>query len=193
MKERMRRDVTREKSAEAGRLFRMAYARQLEGDIDRALILYEKSIRLNASAEAHAYLGWAKSTKGQLEEAIAHCVEAMALDPDFPNAWNDIGAYLIELGRPDEALFFLKRATRMKRHPSRCFPHYNLHRAYLALGDRARAITEVQAALDADPEFSPALDALSDLLFPGRSDSRRSDVEAAALAGTPVLAFPPRL
>src|SRR5205807_1399957 len=63
MKERMRRDLTREKVAEASRLFRMAYARQLEGDIDRALLLYEKSIRLHASAEAHAYLGWARSTR----------------------------------------------------------------------------------------------------------------------------------
>ena len=190
MKDRIRRDVTREKAAEAQRLFRMAYARQLEGDIERALILYEKSIRLNPTAEAHAYIGWAKSTRGRLEDAIAHCHQAIELDPDFPNAWNDIGAYLIELEQPEDALFFLKRATRMKSHPSRCFPHYNLHRAYLALGDRARAIAEVQAALEADPDFSPAHDALMDLLFPGREE--RSSLPDAALAGTPVLAFPPR-
>jgi tetratricopeptide (TPR) repeat protein len=190
MKDRIRRDVTREKAAEAQRLFRMAYARQLEGDIERALVLYEKSIRLHATAEAHAYLGWAKSTRGQIGDAIDHCVEAIRLDPDFPNAWNDIGAYLIEQGRADDALFFLKRATRMKSHPSRCFPHYNLHRAYLALGDRPRAITEVQAALEADPEFSPAQDALMSLLFPGREERPR--FPEAALAGTPVLAFPPK-
>src|SRR5436189_3590313 len=111
MKERIRRDVTREKAAEAQRLFRMAYARQLEGDIERALVLYDKSIRLHATAEAHAYLGWAKSTRGMLEDAIEHCIEAIRLDPDFPNAWNDLGAYLIEQGRPEDALFFLKRAT----------------------------------------------------------------------------------
>ena len=193
MRERTRRDVTREKVAEANRLFRMAYARQLEGDVERALVLYEKSIRLHASAEAHAYLGWAKSTRGLLEEAIAHCVEAIRLDADFPNAWNDIGAYLIELERPEDALFFLKRATRMKRHPSRCFPHYNLHRAYLALGDRPKAIEHVQAALEADPEFSPAVDALAVLLFPGSSSDERREIPDAALAGTPVLAFPPQL
>ena len=191
MKDRIRRDVTREKAAEAQRLFRMAYARQLEGDIERAFILYEKSIRLNATAEAHAYLGWAKSTRGQLDDAIAHCHEAIRLDPEFPNAWNDIGAYLIELGQADDALFFLKRATRMKSHPSRCFPHYNLHRAYLALGDRGRAIAEVQSALEADPEFSPAQDALMDLLMPGHED-RPASLPDPALAGTPVLAFPPR-
>jgi len=190
MKDQVRRDVTREKVAEASRLFRMAYARQLEGDVERALILYDKSLRLHATAEAHAYLGWAKSTRGQLDDAIAHCVESIRLDPDFPNAWNDIGAYLIELGQPDDALFFLKRATRMRRHASRCFPHYNLHRAYLAMGDRVRAIEHVRAALDADPEFSPAQDALHDLLYPGHCEERR--FPDAALAGTPVLAFPKR-
>lgn len=191
MNQRTRRDVTREKIAEASRLFRMAYARQLDGDIDRALVLYEKSIRLHPTSEAHAYLGWAKSTRARLDEAIAHCVEAIRLDPEFPNAWNDIGAYLIELGRPDEALFFLKRATRMKKS-SRCFPHYNLHRAYLAMGDRDRAVSHVQASLDADPEFSPAQDALADLLFPGQLEDRRPSLADAALAGTPVIAFPPK-
>lgn len=191
MNQRPRRDVTREKIAEASRLFRMAYARQLDGDIDRALVLYEKSIRLNPTAEAHAYLGWAKSTRTRLDEAIEHCKEAIRLDPSFPNAWNDIGAYLIELGRPDEALFFLKRATRLEKS-SRCFPHYNLHRAYLAMGDRERAVRHVQAALDADPEFSPAQDALSELLFPGSSEDRRPTHAEAALAGTPVIAFPPK-
>lgn len=192
MNQRQRRDVTREKIAEASRLFRMAYARQLDGDIDRALVLYEKSIRLHATAEAHAYLGWAKSTRGKLEEAIEHCVEAIRLDPDFPNAWNDIGAYLIELGRPDEALFFLKRATRMKKESSRCFPHYNLHRAYLAMGDREHAVRHVQEALDADPEFSPAQDALAELLHPGRRQDDRRTLADAALIGTPVLAFRPK-
>jgi tetratricopeptide (TPR) repeat protein len=188
MKDRIRRDVAREKAAEAQRLFRMAYGRQLEGDIERALILYDKSLRLHATAEAHAYLGWAKSTRGLLDEAIAHCIEAIRLDPDFPNAWNDIGAYLIELARPEDALFFLKRATRMRSHPSRCFPHYNLHRAYLALGDRPRAIAQVQHALAADPDFSPAQDALGALLFPGREE--RLSMPERALAGTPVIAFP---
>ena len=122
MNQRQRRDVTREKIAEASRLFRMAYARQLDGDIDRALVLYEKSIRLHPTAEAHAYLGWAKSTRARLDEAIAHCVEAIRLDP----------------------------------------------------------------------EFSPAQDALADLLFPGQTEERRPSLADAALAGTPVIAFPPK-
>lgn len=193
MQERQRRDVARERVTEASRLFRMAYARQLDGDIDRAVVLYEKSIRLHATAEALTYLGWAKSTRGDLVAAIEHCREAIRVNPDFPNPWNDIGAYSIELGCPEDSLFFLKRATRMPFHPTRCFPHYNLHRAYLALGDRARAIGHLQDALEADPEFGPALDALGSLLNPGREPAPPIDAELVdpALAGTPVLLLPP--
>ena len=56
--ERQRRDLRREKAAEANRLFRMAYARQLEGDLEQARVLYAKSIRLHATAEVHVHLGW---------------------------------------------------------------------------------------------------------------------------------------
>ena len=112
---------------------------------------------------------------------------------DFANPWNDIGAYFIELDRPDEALFFLKRAVRMRSYALRCYPHYNLHRAYLALGDRERAVTHLHEALDADPDFGPALAALSDLLFPGGPAERLDDeMDDCLRAGTPVLALPPR-
>ena len=185
-----RRDLERDKVAEASRLFRMAQALQLEGDVDRALILYEKSLRLHATAEAHAYLGWAKSSRGLLDDAVAHCKKAIALDAEFPNAWNDIGAYLIDLGEPDEALFFLKRATRMKANPAPCFPHYNLYRAYAALGDRARAITHLNAALAADPDFAPAVEALAEMFRPGAARAAGEDLRVDA--GTAVLSFRPR-
>jgi tetratricopeptide (TPR) repeat protein len=187
-----RRDVQREKAAEAGRLFRMAYALQMDGDLDRALILYEKSVRLHATAEAHTYLGWAKSTRGLLDEAIAHCTTAIGLSPEFLNAWNDIGAYLIEQGEPGEALFFLKRATRLKRQPTQCFPHYNLHRAYLALGDKGRAIDELAASLDADPEFQPASEALAHLFQIDAKSPAHDGLSSALPTGSPVLSFPPR-
>lgn len=187
------RDVNRERCAEAQRLFRMAYARQLDGNIEQALVLYEKSVRLHATAEACTYLGWVKSTKGALEEAIQHCFDAMALNPSFANAWNDVGAYLIELDRAGDALFYLKRATRMSRQPTRCFPHYNLHRAYLALGDRPRAIDHLYRALDADPDFTAASDALNSLMFPHRTSAPvEPRLVDAALVGTPVLLVPPQ-
>ena len=48
---------------------------------------------------------------GRLEEAIEECHKAIAVDPTFGNPYNDIGAYLIEMGRLDEAIPWLERAT----------------------------------------------------------------------------------
>ena len=184
-----RRDLERDKVAEASRLFRMAQALQIEGDVDRALILYEKSLRLHATAEAHANLGWAKSTRGLLDDAVAHCKKAIALDPDFPNAWNDIGAYLVDMSEPDEALFYLKRATRMANNPAPCFPQYNLYRAYLDLGDRMRAIAHLNEALAADSEFAPAVEALAEMFRPGvplgPAEERRPEPSSAVLSFRP--------
>ena len=50
------------------------------------------------------------SFQGRPDDAIAECKIAIAVDPDFGNPYNDIGAYLIELGREEEAVTWLERA-----------------------------------------------------------------------------------
>src|SRR6266403_1179755 len=81
-----------------------AYQAQMEGDYDRAVELYQSSLELHPTAEAHTFLGWTYHFQGRIEEAIAECKLAIGLDPEFGNPYNDIGAYLIELGRFEEAL-----------------------------------------------------------------------------------------
>ena len=86
-------------------------------------------------------MGWTYHFQGRLDEAIAECKRAIEIDPEFGNPYNDIGAYLIELDRFDEAIPWLERAVEAARYEPRHFPHYNLGRAYLgkemyAKGDR---------------------------------------------------------
>src|SRR5450759_4584160 len=97
-------------------LFEQAYSLQLQGEMDLAIDLYKRSIEIYPTAEAYTFLGWSYRFQGDLEAAIAQCKKAIAVDPDFGNPYNDIGAYLIELGRPDEALPWLERAVRSKRY-----------------------------------------------------------------------------
>ena len=185
MQLRHRRDLRREKIAEASRLLRMAYALQVDGEMERALVLYEKSIRLHATAEAETYLAWALSTLGRLDEAVERCIAAMRLDPGFANPWNDLGAYRVQQGRPADALFFLKRAVRMDSPLVASHAHYNLHRAYMDLGDRGRALTHLHAALETDPAFTPARDALCELMRPAATEE--VDEIVGLLPGSPVL------
>jgi tetratricopeptide (TPR) repeat protein len=154
---------TRESLPRAWELLQEAYQAQMEGEYDRAVDLYKASLQLHPTAEAHTFLGWTYHFQGQLEDAIAECKKAIEVDPDFGNPYNDIGAYLLEMGRCDEAIPWLERATEAARYEPRHFPHYNLGRAYLAKEMYARARTCFQDALRIEPRYRLALEALDSL------------------------------
>ena len=114
-----------------GKCWQDAYQAQMEGDYDRAVELYQSSLDLHPTAEAHTFLGWTYHFQGKLMDAISECKRAIELDPDFGNPYNDIGAYMIELAQFDEAIPWLQQAVEARRYEPRHFPHYNLGRVYL--------------------------------------------------------------
>lgn len=141
---------------EALECFRKAYEHQMKGEIDEAMALYKKSIEICPTAEAHTFLGWAYSFRGRYDEAIAECRRAIQLDPDFGNPYNDIGAYLIEKGRPDEAISWLEKAAAAKRYESHCFPHYNLGRIWENKGDWVKALASYEKSLQSNSDYTLA-------------------------------------
>lgn len=149
--------------AEARRLFQEAYQAQMEGDLARAAELYQESIVLHPTAEAHTFLGWTFHFQGKIDEAIAECKRAIEVDPDFGNPYNDIGAYLIEKGRFDEAISWLEHAKEARRYEPRHFPYFNLGRVYLVKGMLQRARQEFQKALEIEPRYTLARQAIEGL------------------------------
>ena len=145
-------------------LFKQAYQSQVSGDLDRAVELYTGSISLHPSAEAHTFLGWTYSFMGRLDDAIAECERAIATDPTFGNPYNDIGAYLLELSRPNDAIPWLKKALDAPRYASYHFAHMNLGRAYSQLGEWDEARRSFKAALEIEPNYPPARWALTQLI-----------------------------
>ena len=141
-------------------LFRKAYALQMQGDLDLAEALYKRSIELHPTAEAYTFLGWTYKFQGKLDEAINECKNAILIDPGFGNPYNDIGAYLIELGRPDEAIPWLEKATQSVRYASYHYPWFNLGRIYLAKDLLNRARDCFQKALEIEPDYTAAREAL---------------------------------
>jgi len=152
-----------EKNLEARQWFAKAYECQMQGDLDEAISMYKRSIELNPTAEAHTFLGWTYSFLGKYEEAILECKKAIEIDPEFGNPWNDIGAYLIELSRDDEAIFYLEKAITAKRYENVCFPHYNLSRIYLKKEMLQKAASELKKALEANPDYLLAKEALGNI------------------------------
>ena len=145
----------------AAKLFRQAFEAQMEGDLEKATRLYKDSISAYPTAEAHTFLGWTYSFQGALDEAIAECDKAIAVDPSFGNPYNDIGAYLIQMGRIDEAIPWLEKATRASRYESPHYPRLNLGRAFLAKQMYSRALEEFEAALEIEPGDDTARQAVS--------------------------------
>lgn len=140
-----------------------AYQKQMSGDLDQAVALYQQSIGLFPTAEAHTFLGWTYSFQGRLDEAIDECHKAIAVDPDFGNPYNDIGAYLIQQGQFDDAIPWLQRAMMAKRYDARAYPHMNLGRVWEHKGKIYDAMREYRQALTEAPDYTEAYKALKRL------------------------------
>jgi len=147
----------------AVKLFREAYRRQMEGELEEAMRLYQESICCYPTAEAYTFLGWTFHFQGKVEEAIAECKRAIEVDPDFGNPYNDIGVYLIDLQRFDEAVPWLEQAMTAKRYDPRHFPYFNLGRVYMAKGHINRARELFQKSLEIEPRYTLARQALEKL------------------------------
>jgi Tfp pilus assembly protein PilF len=149
---------------QAERYFVEAYQAQMKGDLDAAIAGYRKSIECVPTAEAHTFLGWTYSFKGDYEAAIRECHTAIRIDPDFGNPYNDIGSYLIKLGRYDDAVPWLRKAMAARRYEPRHYPHVNLARVHAKQGKLDEAIAELRQALAIEPGYKPARAELHRLL-----------------------------
>jgi len=157
------REMTDERARVAIELFEKAYRMQMDGELDLAVSLYKQSIALHATAEAHTYLGWTYRFQGKLDAAIEECKKAIATDPDFGNPYNDIGAYLIEQGKPEEAIPWLEKAIRSRRYEAYHYPWYNLGRVYIALETYSKARECFGKSLEMAPRYRAASEALQKL------------------------------
>src|SRR4029453_16094796 len=97
-------------------LWREACRYQMAGDLDRAVETYKRSIETYPTAEAHTYLGWTYSFQNRIDDATAECLKAIEIDPEFGNPYNDIGVYLMQQERFDEAVPWLEKAKRAPRY-----------------------------------------------------------------------------
>jgi tetratricopeptide (TPR) repeat protein len=149
--------------AKAFKYFKIAYEHQMKGEFDQAILNYKKSLEIEPSAEAFTFLGWTYSFLGRIEEAIVECHKAIAIDPDFGNPYNDIGAYYLQLGEFEKAIAWLERAMGAKRYDNPEFPHCNLGKAYELKGLWPTAFGHYRKALEIRPDYEPAKSAIQRL------------------------------
>jgi len=144
--------------------FEKAYHLQMRGYLDRAAHFYRKSIEILPTAKAYNFLGWVYSLKGLYEEAINCCEEAIKLDPAMGNSYNDIGAYLIQLKRYEEAKVWLEKALHAPKYENYAFPYMNLGIIHEVMGDWNKALEFYQKSIEENRDHQDARTAYDRLI-----------------------------
>jgi hypothetical protein len=105
---------------------------------------------------AHNNLGTLYLQRGLLEEARSHCVAALRIYPDYPEAHYNLGAVLEEQGDLAGAEDHLRKAL-ARDSPVSWQTHHVLGLVYKKLGKYREAADEFRAALRFKPDHRGAL------------------------------------
>lgn len=126
-------------------------------------LLEEVAATGRAFADAHHLLGLSYSLVGQPEQALAQFERALQLNPRYVEALIHRGLVLNELGREEEAVASLRRASQIGSEMRHGFPahvaaklanqHAALGDAYAEAGGLAEAVAQYQSALALGPAF----------------------------------------
>jgi len=127
--------------------------------LDRAIVYFQSAALADPGyARAHLQLGVAMDVKASYltmpelhERAITSLRRAIALRPDFAEAWRELGAPLISVGRVDEAIEAVRLALAFT--PNDAAAHSALARVYfIGKADFAAAAASYEKALALNPQ-----------------------------------------
>jgi predicted Zn-dependent protease len=97
------------------------------------------------------------------DQAVHYLDRALRIDPNHVPALVTLGGALTEMGHARVALDYLLRARDLR--PDEPVLHFNLARAYVAAGDRPRALAAYHALSTRDPDRARSIEPV---LFPAR-------------------------
>lgn len=138
--------------------FDKAYQLHLKGNIECAIKEYQASIDFFPTAKAYSFLGLAYGLQGNFELAIEECKNAIRLEPEYVNPYNEIGTYLISLGRDDEAISWFEKALEIKDKDINHLSYFNLGKIFEKKGNWLKALKYFNEAILIDPDYEPAQD-----------------------------------
>ena len=128
-----------------------------------ALSTFQESLQVLPTAEAYTFLGRARSKSGHLHQAIIHCMKAIRLDQTYGEAYQDLGIYLTQLGRLDEALNWLDQAKQATRSKERHLAFLHSGHVFALLGRNSEALAEYVRALELAPGSAAAKHAIAEM------------------------------
>ncbi len=114
---------------------------------------------------------------GRYAEAARDLRKTIALNPDFAEAYNDLGKVYYAQGRPDLAMQHFRKALRLD--PEISAETYNNLGSLLGIqGEIAESIDHFKEAVRLDPQYKQArLNLANALLDLGRPEQARAELE----------------
>jgi adenylate cyclase len=121
---------------------------------DQAIAEGEKSVALGPNQSlTHFLLAMYLSHTGRYKEAVPLIRKAMRLDPYYPSSYLELlGSVYVQMGEYEEVVEAFK--VLVVREPHRIVGHQGLAMAYIRLGRKEQARSEVAEVLRLFPEYS---------------------------------------
>jgi protein O-mannosyl-transferase len=153
-------------------LVNLGMVREKQGRLVEAIDCYQRALRIRASALGHYNFGTLLLRQSDLQAAESHFRAALALDPEFAQAWHNLGVVEGRQGRTLDAEKAYANALRLR--PANADTHFSLgelladHRRWdeaivhfklglAAAPDDAEMHSRLAAAFAAKGEFDDAL------------------------------------
>ena len=135
-----------------------------KGDFSRAIQLICQAIEANpAAAPYHCNLGEVHRAMGAGEQAESSYRRALALNENFPEAWNNLGLVRQAGGKLNQAMDCFRRAIALRE--GYAMAHNNLGNALRQSEQVDQAIAEFRKAVAAQPDLAEAHSNLGQVLL----------------------------
>ncbi|PSB54070.1 hypothetical protein C7B67_00590 [filamentous cyanobacterium Phorm 6] len=125
------------------------------GDIEAAIACFQRTSELNpqlVGADFHFNLANRLFTQGKRDEAIESYEKAIAIKPDWAEAYGNIGSARSQQGDLDAAIVNYQKAVALK--PELEVLHFNLGNSFLQQNKYEEAITNYQNTLKIKPDWA---------------------------------------
>jgi superkiller protein 3 len=131
------------------------------GELEMAEAHYRESLAIKQQPEIYNDLGFVLEREGLTDEAVEMYRKALKLDPESASAHYNLGSSLARSGKYAEAESHLRIAV--KKSPN-TQTYTGLGIVLWQLGRADEAITNLQAAIEADPKNAAAQQKLAEIL-----------------------------
>lgn len=125
------------------------------GNVEAAIACFQRTSELNpqlVGADFHFNLGNRLFTEGKRDEAIDSYSKAIAIKPDWAEAYANIASARSQQGNLDAAITYYQKAVDLK--PELEVLHSNLANSFLQQGKYESAIASYQSALKIKPDWA---------------------------------------